>query len=187
MSIVKIRWALPVAVLMIFIGSSAQAASENCRLAERYVTLAHAKLAAAEVDEAESLLQQAIDACPSYEAYQSLGELQSHLTKRTDQEGAREAFINADHYAPTAQAHARTRIGYAQLLSGDGDPTDATHAYQLIREAQQLDPSNPDLEPLSSRIERQVHNPTQQHILRGSGTPLFKPLESSPVATHAQP
>jgi tetratricopeptide (TPR) repeat protein len=175
-----------VGVLLIFIGSSVQAASENCRLAERYVTLAHAKLAAAEVDEAESLLQQAIDACPSYEAYQSLGELQSKLTQRTDQEGAREAFRHADHYAPTVQAHARTRVSYAQLLSRIGDPTDVTHAYQLILEAQQLDPSNPDIEPLSSQIERQVHNPTQQHILRGGDTPLFKPLESSPVATDAK-
>jgi outer membrane protein OmpA-like peptidoglycan-associated protein len=164
--------------------AGARAATEpDCKLGQRYLHLAHERLAAEEGGEAESLLRQAIDACPSYDAYQALGELQAQSPRRTDQAHAVDAFVAAHALAPTAQARARTLFKYASLLSRDGDPQ---NAYPLIRDAQRIDPTNDDIARLSTQIDRQVRNPTQQHIVRGMWNSLYQPLQpASMVATAA--
>ena len=122
MKMANIQTLLTASALLVLSYSASVHAASDCRLAERYITLAHERLAASETAEAESLLKQAIEACPSYEAFQSLGELQAQSPRRADQAHAVDAFVSADELAPTDQARARTRYHYANLLSRDGDP-----------------------------------------------------------------
>lgn len=162
--------------LMILGCNGAARAEADCKLSHNYVMLAQQRIANTDNVAAEKLLRQAIEACPSsYEAYQTLGELQSQSPARTDQARAVDAFVSAHELAPSNQARARTLYGYASLLSRDGDPQ---NAYPLIRDAQNDDPGNPDIAKLSSQIERQVRNPTQEHIVRGLWNSLYKPLRS---------
>lgn len=176
-------WSLVAAsALMAAGGSVSVQAASDCRLAERYISLARERQAAAETLEAESLLKQAIEACPSYEALQSLGELQAQSTKRADQAHAVDSFVSADELAPTDRDRARTRFQYANLLRRDGD---TQNAYQLIHDAQRLDPKDPEIAQLSSQIERQIQNPSQERIMRGAGPSLYKPLRTVATGTDA--
>lgn len=154
-------------------------ADTDCKLGERYLHLAHERLAAEEAGEAESLLRQAIDSCPSYDAYQTLGEVEARSPRRAEQEHAAEAFVAAHARAPSDEARAKTLLHYASLLNRDGDPQ---NAYPLIRDAQRYDPKNEQIARLSTQIDRQVRNPTQLHILRGLYGSLYKPLQSDGAA-----
>ena len=115
-------------------------ADQDCPLANRYVALAQQRISASATDEAAALLQQAIDACPSYDAFQTLGELEAQLPQRAEHARAVDAFVAAHQLAPSSQARARSLYTYAHLLTRDGDPQ---NAYPLIRDAKVLDPRTP--------------------------------------------
>jgi outer membrane protein OmpA-like peptidoglycan-associated protein len=175
----RVKWIWAVMSLWALGAGVGARANPDCTLGERYLHLAHERLAAEEAGEAEGLLRQAIDACPSYDAYQTLGELQARSLHRTEQAHAVDAFVAAHALAPSDQARARTLFRYASLLSRDGDPQ---NAYPLIRDAQRIDPKSDEIAKLSTQIDRQVRNPTQQHILRGLWNSLYKPLQPAPGA-----
>ncbi|HEV7611205.1 MAG TPA: OmpA family protein [Steroidobacteraceae bacterium] len=148
-------------------------AEQNCALGQRYVELAHDRQHAAEFDDAVTFLKRALDACPSYEVYQTLGDLQAQSPQREDQARAVEAFVAAYQLASTDSARARSLLSYARLLNQDGDPT---NAYPIIKNAQALDPTSGDIARLSSQVEHRVNNPTKESISRGLWNSLYKPL-----------
>ena len=170
--------------LLIVLGYGGQVrAAPDCTSGQRDVDLARERLAASEEDKAEALLQQAIAACPSYQAYQSLGELEARSPRRSDKVRAVDAFLSAYELASSDQARAKTLYNYASLLNRDADPQ---NAYPLIRNAQTLDPKDSDIAQLSAQIERQVNNPTQEHLTRGLWNSVYKPLRVASAAPVAQ-
>src|ERR1700678_3702405 len=85
-----------------------QVRAEDCALGQRYLALAHDRVAAFENDEAIAFLHQSVEACPSYDAYEQLGELAAQSAQNEDKQKAVSAFIEADARAPTVQARARS-------------------------------------------------------------------------------
>ena len=162
------RWILVCAVSL---GATAQA--EDCALGQRYLQLAQDRIAAFANDEAIAFLRQSVDACPTYEAYQQLGELAAQSPQREDKVKAVEAFIAAHARATTPQTQARSLYQYASLLNREGDPQ---NAYPLIKEAHTLDPANSDIGDLAGQVEAQVQHPTQEHIVRALRFSLYQPI-----------
>lgn len=170
--------------LLAVLGYGVQArAAPDCDLGQHYVDLAREHVAASEENQAEALLQQAIAACPSYQTYQSLGELEARSSRRTEKMHAVDAFLSAYELASSDQTRAKTLYNYADLLNRDGDPQ---NAYPLIRDAQILDTKDPDIAQLSAQIQRQVSNPTQEHLTRGLWNSLYKPLRIASAAPAVQ-
>jgi outer membrane protein OmpA-like peptidoglycan-associated protein len=159
-----------------------QARAEDCALGQRYLSLAHDRIAAFKNDEAIAFLRQAVDACPSYDAYEQLGELAAQSTEREDKEKAVAAFVAADARATSPQTHARSLYHYAALLNQEDDPQ---NAYPLIKQARTLDPANTQITELAAKIESQVQHPTQEHIVRALRYSLFQPLSGSNSASSA--
>jgi outer membrane protein OmpA-like peptidoglycan-associated protein len=151
---------------------SAQAAAD-CALGQRYLTLAHDRINAYQNDEALGFLKQAIDACPSYDAYEQLGELAAQSTQQEDQQKAVSAFVSAHALAPNPQARANTLYHYASLLNQTDDPQ---NAYPLIEQARGLDPENAQVAELAKSIEGKVRHPSEQHIVRALHYSLYQPL-----------
>lgn len=150
-----------------------QCRAEDCALGQRYLALARDRIAAYENDEAIAFLRQSVDACPSYDAYEQLGELAAQSTERDDKQRAVDAFIAAHQHASTSQTKARALFQYASLLNREGDPE---NAYPLIKQARMLDPNNREVSDLAGAIEQQVQHPTQEHIVRALRYSLYKPL-----------
>jgi outer membrane protein OmpA-like peptidoglycan-associated protein len=157
----------------IAVGATARA--EDCTLGQRYFSLAKDRLAADANDEALAFLRQSVDACPSYEAEEQLGELSAQSSQHEDQVKAVEAFVVAAALAPTSQTRARTLYQYASLLNRSGDPQ---NAYPLIKEAHQLDPGNADITTLAGTVEAEVQHPTQEHIVRALHYSLYQPIKA---------
>jgi len=163
---------------LMFLGSlalGAQARAEDCTLGQRYLLLAKDRIAAYANDEAMTFLRQSVDACPSYDADEQLGELAAQSPQREDKVKAVEAFVDAYGRAPDPQARARTLYQYASLLNREGDPQ---NAYPLIKEARALDPSNSDIATLATKVEAQVQHPTQEHIVRALHYSLYQPIKT---------
>jgi outer membrane protein OmpA-like peptidoglycan-associated protein len=159
--------------------STQSRADDDCALGKRYLLLAQDRVAAFETDAAMTLLHQSIDACPSYEAYEQLGELAAQSPQREDQQQAVAAFVSAYSRADSASAQARNLYHYAALLNQEGDPE---NAYPLIERARSLDSSNADINQLADKIAAQVQHPTQEHIVRALKYSLYQPLRE-PAAT----
>lgn len=171
-------WALFLSMLL-----GAQSYAEDCVLGQRYVSLAHDRVAAYKSDEAIAFLRQAVDACPSYDAYEQLGELAGQSAERADREKAVVAFVAAYGRAPSPQARASTLYHYGALLNQDGDPE---NAYTLLKQAHALEPKNAEYAALNDTVEKQVQHPTQEHIVRALHYSLYQPLsgpESSAAST----
>jgi len=161
-----------------------QARAEDCALGQRYLALAHDRVVAYENDEAIAFLRQSVDACPSYDAYEQLGELAAQSTQNEDKQKAAAAFVEADARASTAQARARSLYNYAALLNQDGDPE---NAYPLAKRAHTLDPGDPKITELANTLEKQVQHPSEKDIVRGLHYSLYQPLKDSDTSTAVAP
>jgi outer membrane protein OmpA-like peptidoglycan-associated protein len=170
--------------LLAAIAVSASAGAEDCELGQRYLSLAKDRMAAYANDEALALLGQSVEACPTYDAYEQLGELAAQSPQREDKTKAVGAFVAAHGLAPTPQAGAWSLYQYAALLNREGDPQ---NAYPLIKDARALDSANPDIAALATTIEAQVQHPTQEHILRALHYSLYQPLTPMRVAATSAP
>jgi len=168
--------------LLAALAVSASAAAEDCELGQRYLSLAKDRIAAYANDEALTLLGQSVEACPTYDAYEQLGELAAQSPQREDKSKAVAAFVAAHALAPTPQASAWTLYQYAGLLNREGDPQ---NAYPLIKQAYALDSANPDIAALATTVETQVQHPTQEHILRALHYSLYQPLTPTRSAAGA--
>jgi outer membrane protein OmpA-like peptidoglycan-associated protein len=163
---------------------SSSASAEDCELGQRYLSLAKDRIAAYANDEALTLLGQSVEACPTYDAYEQLGELAAQSPQREDKTKAVGAFVSAHALAPTPQASAWSLYQYAALLNREGDPQ---NAYPLIKQARALDSSNADIAALSSTVEAEVQHPTQEHILRALHYSLYEPLTPARLAAKSTP
>lgn len=158
---------------------SSSASAEDCELGQRYLSLAKDRIAAYANDEALTLLGQSVEACPTYDAYEQLGELAAQSPQREDKTKAVGAFVSAHALAPTPQASAWSLYQYAALLNREGDPQ---NAYPLIKQARALDSSNADIAALSTTVEAEVQHPTQEHIVRALHYSLYQPLTPARAA-----
>ncbi len=145
------------------IALSTPSRADDCALGQRDVALAHDRMANFATEEALGFLKQAVEACPSYEAYEQLGELAGQSTEQDDKKRAAEAFVAADALAPSPQAAAKTLFEYAKFLNGEGDPQNAN---VMIKQARALDPTNADILAEYDLIEKQVEHPTQATLVR---------------------
>jgi outer membrane protein OmpA-like peptidoglycan-associated protein len=171
------RWLMILALPFV---ASAALAANDCALGERYLALAGERIKKFETDDAQAFLQQSIAACPSYNAYQQLGELAAQSTEQQDKVRAAEAFVKATDLAPTDTDRARTLSQYAQLLNRDGDPQ---NAYPLIKTAADLDPGSAEIAGLERTIEAEIKNPTAEHFRAGLKSSIYRPLSWSRRAT----
>jgi outer membrane protein OmpA-like peptidoglycan-associated protein len=124
-------------------------------------------------DDAMAFLRQSVDACPTYDAYEQLGELAAQSPQREDKVKAVEAFVAAHARATSPQTQARSLYQYAALLNREGDPQ---NAYPLVKEAHALDPGNADIAALAGKVEAEVQHPTQEHIVRALKYSLYQPI-----------
>jgi outer membrane protein OmpA-like peptidoglycan-associated protein len=172
--------------LLVTVAFSMHSRAEDCELGQRYLSLAHDRIAAFNNDEAMAFLRQSIDACPSYGAYEQIGELAALSTERKDKEKAVAAFVEADARASSPEERARTLYHYAALLNQDGDPE---NAYPLIKQARALEPTDSEYAALASTVEKQVQHPTEKDIMRGVdySLSLYKPLRVAALGTSASP
>jgi len=159
-------------MLTALVSTTANAAND-CDLGQRYLQLAKDRMAAFAQEDALDFLRQSSTACPSYEAYQQLGELAAQSTEREQQSEAVTAFVTAHSLATTDQNRARSLYQYARLLSVQNDPQ---NAYPLIKQAQQLNRGDGDINALAVRLEEQIRNPKPEQIVRGLRDSLYQPL-----------
>jgi len=167
---IEFRWVVFSVLLM---GSNAGAA--DCALGKQYLAQAQQKITVSAADEASDLLRQSINACPSYNAYEALGELMSKSPNQWDRARAADAFVAAHAKAKTPKARAQTLYQYAALLNQESDPQ---NAYPLIKKARALDPARADIRILADAIETQIQHPQQEQITRALRFSFYKPLNT---------
>ena len=158
---------------------SAVARAEDCALGQRDLALAQDRIANVETVEAAELLRLSIEACPTYDAYEQLGELLAKSAHRRDRVNAVDAFVAAHARAHSSKTRAQTLYQYALLLNREDDPQ---NAYPLITQARTLDPARPDIAELAATIETQVQSPKKEQITRALRYTLFKPLTGGSIA-----
>jgi outer membrane protein OmpA-like peptidoglycan-associated protein len=151
------------------------------------MALAHDRVAAGSSEEAAGFLNRAIEACPSYEAYESLAELQAQSAEQADQKQAVDAFVTANDLAPNAQARAKTEFEYAKLLARNGEQQ---KAYPIAMTAHVLDRQNAQIGALARQLQEQIEHPTQNQLVRGfMEDALYKPLHvaAEPASSRGRP
>lgn len=158
---------------------AARIARFDCSLGQRYLKLSRDRIAAGANEEAVAFLNHAVEVCPSYEVYESLGELLAQSSENEDQAQAVEAFLAADDLAPNDAMRAKTQSEYARLLNRDGDPQ---HAYSLAKSAHNLDPGDAPISALEGHLEQEIRDPSPQPLVRGPSNSLYRPLHIAPAA-----
>ncbi len=162
------------AVMLTAILADAGAQAEpDCSLGQRYLQLSHDRAASGAYEEAVGLLNRAIEVCPSYAAYEAIGELQSQSSEREDRMQAARAFVAANDLAPSDEARAKTQFEYARLLNSSGDPQ---NAYPLAKSAHFLNPGDAQIRALAQRLEDEIRNPSHEQLVRGLQDALYQPL-----------
>ena len=160
-------------MLIAILAASGVRAQSDCALGQRYLQLSRDRAASGANEEAVGLLNRAIEVCPTYEPYEALGELQSQSSERADQAQAVKAFVAANDLATSDAGRAKTQFEYAKLLNRNGDPQ---NAYPLAKNAHFLDPDNAQISAFAQRLEQDIHNPSQEQLLRGLQDALYQPL-----------
>jgi outer membrane protein OmpA-like peptidoglycan-associated protein len=160
------------------------ASAEDCDLGNRYLALAQDHVKSFSTDEAVGFLRKSVEACPTYEAYQQLGELAAQSSDNESRAQAAEAFVNAHELAPSDQARANTLYQYARLLNAAGDPQ---NAYPLIKMAGTLDATNPKILALEKQLDEQIRNPTTDQLRAGLKGDLYRPLRLASARNAAKP
>jgi len=165
-------------VLLLALPASLAAAANDCTLGERYLLLARDRMSSFATDDAQGFLRQSIAACPTYDAYQQLGELAAQSSEEEDKVAAAEAFVSAHEVATTDTARAQSLFRYAQLLNRDGDPQ---NAYPLIKAAATLDSASAEIAALERTIEEQIRSPTTEQLVRGLKSQIYRPLRVAAI------
>jgi outer membrane protein OmpA-like peptidoglycan-associated protein len=159
----------------IFLSAGAHAA-HDCAQAKQDLLLAKERINASADDEATVILNQSIDECPTYDAYETLAEHLAVSDSGRDNVNAVDAFVAANARAPTAADRAQTLFQYAALLNRKGDPQ---NAYPLIQQALALDPKRSAIKNLAAEIDVQIRNPKTEEITRALRYSIFKPLKAA--------
>jgi len=124
-------------------------------------------------DEAQEFLRKAVETCPTYEAYQQLGELAAQSPDPVHRALAVDAFVSAHDLAQSDQERARSLYRYARLLDAAGDPQ---NAYLLIKAAKTLEAGHAQILELDQRLDEQIRNPTTEQLRAGLKASLYRPL-----------
>ena len=160
---------------------TAAGAGADCAQGQRDLALAKERIAASADDEATVLLNQSVDECPSYDAYETLAEHLAVSDSGRDNVNAVDAFVAAHARATTGKDRAQSLFQYAALLNRRGDPQ---NAYPLIHRALALDPQRAAIRSLASRIDEQIQHPKTEEITRALRYSMFKPLKVGSVGRH---
>lgn len=170
--------ALRCCLISLLLTTSAAQAATDCALGEQYVALAHDRIGAGANEEAVGFLNHAIEVCPNYDAFESLGEFQAQSPEEADQKEAVKAFVAANDLAPTDQARAKTQFEYAKLLARNDEQQ---RAYPLAENAHVLDRDNLQISALAKRLREEISHPTQAQLVRGfMQNALYMPLHLAP-------
>jgi outer membrane protein OmpA-like peptidoglycan-associated protein len=162
------------------IGSSSAAfAAQDCAQGRKDLAAAKDRITASADDEATVLLNQSIDECPSYEAYETLAEHLAISESPRDHGSAVDAFLAANARAPSPKDRAQTLFQYAALLNRTGDPE---NAYPLVQYAATLDPSRTAIKNLAAEVHEKVLHPTTEEITRALNFSVAKPVKGVPGA-----
>jgi outer membrane protein OmpA-like peptidoglycan-associated protein len=156
------------------LSTGAYAAARDCIQGKKDLSLARERITASADDEATVLLNQSIDECPTYDAYETLAEHLALSDSGRDNANAIDAFVTAHAKAPTSKDRAQSLFQYAALLNRRGDPQ---NAYPLIQQAVALDPSRTSIKNLASEINAKIENPKPEEITRALRYSQFKPLK----------
>ena len=174
--------ALIVMAILGFVTSYASA--EDCELGKRYMALAQDHVKNFATDEAVAFLRKSVETCPTYEAYQQLGELAAQSSEQEQRARAAEAFVNAYELAQSDQERANTLYHYALLLNSAGDPQ---NAFPLIKTAGTLDAANANIVELEKQLDEQIRNPTTNQLRAGLKGDLYRPLRLASAKNSAKP
>ena len=153
-------------------------AATDCAQGQRDLAAAKARITASADDEATVLLNQAVEECPSFDAYETLAEHLALSDSPRDHGSAVDAFVAAHAIAATPKDQAQSLFQYAALLNRSGDPE---NAYPLIQKAAALDPERSAIKKLSADIQAQVQHPKVEEITRALRFSLYKPVKGLPA------
>jgi tetratricopeptide (TPR) repeat protein len=153
---------------------SVSSGAADCNRGRLLVVLAHQQLADSDKEHALESLEQSIDACPTYDAYEEYAELASHAVTRAVRQRAASAFTKAESLAPSSEARWHTLYAYAQYLYQEDDPG---YARRVLDVARSVKPGDPIAEKLIARVDQEL-NPIEVDLVRG-GLPSAKPLEDT--------
>lgn len=164
-----------IAVALCVVSSSgAYAAAEaRCDLGERYEKLAAKATAEFRRGDALEAMERAVEACGNSAYWQKLGELAASFGETDYNERAAEAFVNAHDLATTNPMRAKAAASYAELLFHTGD---RTRAVDMIYQARNLDPANPEILASAETMVDATKELTDEDIRRGVSDQMFKPL-----------
>lgn len=159
-------------------------ATDSCALGARYEKLAAKASADFRRSDALEAMERAVEACGTSAYWQKLGTLAASFGEDAYNERAAEAFVNAHDLATTNPARAAAAASYAELLFHTGD---RTRAVDMIYQARNLDPSNPEILASAETMVEATKELTEEDIRRGVSDQMFKPLVMSKVQPTAQP
>jgi outer membrane protein OmpA-like peptidoglycan-associated protein len=154
----------------LLVATCAAQAATDCSMSDSFLVAARRE---SDSDRAAHAAQRAADSCPSYEAYELLGELRARSLDRQKQAQAVDAFLSANDLAVTDPERATTLFHYSELLFRDGDPQSA---YPLILQARGLEPGNAQIGDLATQIEDRINHPRKEDLVRGLWQSMYKPL-----------
>lgn len=152
--------------------ASSQDVTEDCELGERYYSLAQKSLAEFNEADAAGWLIRASSVCSRFEYFMALGELWMDSLLASEKAAAVDVFISAYDIAETDVQRAAALHRYADLIAREGDPA---NALELIKQARQLDPGNPELGEMEESIRSQLEN-SQKGPNRAGDETLYRPL-----------
>jgi outer membrane protein OmpA-like peptidoglycan-associated protein len=156
--------------------------ADDCAIGARYSALAEDRLAAGATDDAIAFLQKSVEACPTYDTYEKLGEMSADSIDAADAKRAVNAFVSAYSLAPSDKTRARALTQYAKLLNAR---CESVNADPLVRQAQSLDSTNPETRALAAQIGENAAHSTAECIRRGLKESLFVPLRPVSLNTNA--
>jgi outer membrane protein OmpA-like peptidoglycan-associated protein len=155
----------------IYFMSAGAHAAHDCVQGKKDFAAARERISASADDEATMLLNQSIDECPTYDAYETLAEHLAISESGRDRSLAADAFVAAHARAPAPKDRAQTLYQYAALLNRQGDPQ---NAYPLIERARALDPQRTAIKNLAADVEAQIQHPSAEQLTRGLRYSLYK-------------
>lgn len=160
------------------------AAETDCALASRYYELSAKAAAEYKQRDAYEFLERAVEACPTYQYFQQLGEAAAAFGEDALNARAAEAYVEAYALANSNSEKARAIGRYGELLFHANDPQ---KALGYVHEAKNLDPDSPWIAALAEQVDARSQVVTADDIKRGLGDMAFKPLKLQRTVEAGEP
>lgn len=153
--------------------ASAEAAEQNCAIADQYTQLAQRAQEESRQQEALQLLEQSVAVCEQYQTYLSLGNVASAFANSKQSGRAAEAYVRAYELADSSADEAWAISRYAELLHNTNNSQQALKYIYIARNA---DPTNAEILALADKISIAAETISENEIVRGFGKLSLKPL-----------